>query len=128
MTILYALVSRGTTVLSEYTETSGNISTITRVLLSKIADEDGKMSYVYDQYVFHYIVENHILYLCMCDDKQKRMIPFGFLEDIKTQFKAKYGDRAQTAIAFSLNDDFGRVLSKQMVLYKYILIIHIYMY
>ncbi len=114
MTILYALVARGKTVLAEYTFTSGNFPTITRVLLGKIADEDGKMSYVYDQHVFHYIIENHIIYMCMCDDMNKRRIPFGFLEDIKQRFKATYGDRAQTAIAFAMSDDFGRTMQKQM--------------
>ena len=87
MTILYALVARGKTVLAEYTFTSGNFPTITRVLLGKIVDEDGKMSYVYDQYVFHYIIENHIIYMCMCDDMNKRRIPFGFLEDIRQRLR-----------------------------------------
>lgn len=46
---LYSLVARGKTVLAEFTFTTGNFPTITRVLLGKIAPEDGKMSYVYDQ-------------------------------------------------------------------------------
>ena len=50
MTILYSLVARGKTVLSEFTFTSGNFPTITRLLLAKIdSANDGKMSYVYDQ-------------------------------------------------------------------------------
>ena len=118
MTILYALVARGKVVLAEFTSTSGNFPTITRVLLGKIPDEDGKMSYVYDQYVFHYIVENHLIYMCMCDDTNKRRIPFAFLEDIKQRFKATYGDRAQSAIAFAMNDDFGRILAKQLEFYN----------
>mmetsp|Transcript_20342 Transcript_20342/g.18481 ORF Transcript_20342/g.18481 Transcript_20342/m.18481 type:complete len:217 (-) Transcript_20342:5-655(-) len=118
MTILYCLISRKQTVLAEYTSTSGNFPTITRVLLGKIADVDGKMSYIYDQYVFHYIIENHILYMCMCDDMNKRRIPFAFLEDIQQRFKVTYGDKAQTAIAFSMNNDFGRVLQKQMDFYN----------
>mmetsp|Transcript_26205 Transcript_26205/g.84746 ORF Transcript_26205/g.84746 Transcript_26205/m.84746 type:complete len:105 (+) Transcript_26205:57-371(+) len=69
MTILYALVARGNTVLAEYTFTSGNFPTITRVLLGKIPEQDGKMSYVYDQYVFHYVVENKMTFLCMADER-----------------------------------------------------------
>ena len=118
MTILYAVVSRGKTVLAEYTSITGNFPTVTRVLLGKIADEDAKMSYVYDQYVFHYIVENHIIYMCMCDDMNKRRIPFGFLDDIKQRFKATYGDRIQTALAFAMSDDFGRTMQKQMDFYN----------
>ena len=71
MTILYSLVARGKTVLSEFTFTSGNFPTITRLLLAKIdCGRDGKVSYVYDQYVFHYLCDDGILYLCMCDDDQ----------------------------------------------------------
>ena len=113
MTILYALVARSTTVLAEYTFTSGNFPTITRVLLGKIPENDHKMSYVYDQYVFHYVVENKITFLCMADEGSKRRVPFAFLDDVKNRFFATYGDRGQTAIAFGMNEDFGRTLRKQ---------------
>jgi len=54
----------------------------------------------------------------MCDDMAKRRIPFSFLEDIMSRFQSQYGSQAQTAIAFSMNEDFGRVLQKQMELYN----------
>mmetsp|Transcript_15283 Transcript_15283/g.20159 ORF Transcript_15283/g.20159 Transcript_15283/m.20159 type:complete len:216 (+) Transcript_15283:118-765(+) len=114
MTILYGLVARNKTVLAEYTFTSGNFPTITRVLLGKIPETDSKMSYVYDKYVFHYLVSEGLTYLCMADDNTKRRLPFAFLEDIKNRFQATYGDRAQSAIAFAMNEDFGRTLQKQM--------------
>ena len=118
MTILYGLIARGKNVLAEYTFTSGNFPTITRVLLGKIPDTDGKMSYVYDQHVFHYIVENHIIYMCMCDDMNKRRIPFLFLDDIKQRFVAAYGEQAQTAHAFAMSEEFGRTMQKQMEFYN----------
>ena len=117
MTILYSLVARGKTVLSEFTFTSGNFPTITRLLLAKLdCGRDGKVSYVYDQYVFHYLCDDGILYLCMCDDdqSQKRRIPFAFLEDIKSRFLDAHGDERHTAIAFAMNHEFSRVLRRQM--------------
>lgn len=115
MTILYALVSKGKTVLAEYTNASGNFPTITRVLLGKIPEnEDGKMSYVYDNHVFHYIVENRIIYLCMCDETDKRRIPFDFLENIKQLFNETYSEQVQTAIAFAFNSEFAPVLMNRM--------------
>lgn len=48
---VYALVSREKTVLAEYTASSGNFPTVTRVLLAKIPSHDGRMSYVYDKCV-----------------------------------------------------------------------------
>ena len=84
MPIFYALVARGKTVLAEFTARSGNFPTVTRVLLGKINEAtDAKMSYMYDEYVFHYMVDAGITYLCLADEKQKRRIPFMFLEDIK---------------------------------------------
>mmetsp|Transcript_26809 Transcript_26809/g.36858 ORF Transcript_26809/g.36858 Transcript_26809/m.36858 type:complete len:112 (+) Transcript_26809:104-439(+) len=85
--IVYALCARGKSVLVEYTSTSGNFPVVTRVLLSKIPPQDGKMSYVYDRYVFHYVVECGITYLCMTNEKQTRRVPFAFLEDIRRRFK-----------------------------------------
>jgi len=119
MTIVYALVSRQKTVLAEYTETSGNFPTVTRVLLSKIPNVDGRMSYVYDQYVFHYSVQNGICYLCMSDENDKHRLPYAFLEDMQRQFIAKYGnDQPQKAIAFSMNDQFSSIIRERMNYYN----------
>jgi vesicle-associated membrane protein 7 len=122
MTILYALVARGKTVLSEFTFTSGNFPTITRLLLGKIdMGRNGKMSYVYDAYVFHYLCADGLLYLCMCDDaagSAKRRVPFAFLDDVRARFLGAYGDEAHTAIAFAMNLEFSRVLQRQMELFN----------
>lgn len=98
---------------------SGNFPTVTRVLLEKIPVQDGKMTYVYDDYVFHYIVENGICYLCMSDEKNKHRIPFGFLEDVKNNFITTFGlEAAQTAIAFAMNEDFKNVIAERMEFYN----------
>jgi hypothetical protein len=65
-------------------------------------------------FVFHYVVEGGITYLCLADEQQKRRIPFLFLQDIKERFVSTYGDRAKTAIAFAMNTEFSRVLSDRM--------------
>jgi vesicle-associated membrane protein 7 len=115
MPIFYALVARGTIVLTEHTPRSGNFTTVTRVLLSKINPaSDSKMSYIYDDYVFHYMTEDGLTYLCLSDEQQKRRIPFLFLVDIKEKFVAAYGSRAKTAIAYAM-PEFGRTLQDRMV-------------
>ena len=118
MSIVYALVSREKTVLAEYTSTSGNFPTVTRVLLGKIPPQDGKMSYVYDSYIFHYVVEKGMTYLCMTDGDENRRIPFTFLADIRQKFVATYGDRGNTAIAFAMNEEFQHVLRRQMAFFN----------
>ena len=73
------------------------------------------MTYVYDEYVFHYVVEGGICYLCMSDEKNKHRVPFAFLEDMKTNFISKYGlEAAQTAIAFAMNEEFRGVIEQGM--------------
>ena len=67
------------------------------------------------RYLFHYVSENGIVYLCMADEEFGRRVPFNFLEDISKRFKTTYGDRGRTAMAYSLNEEFSRVLARQMV-------------
>jgi len=116
MPIIYALVTRSTHVLAEYTSQglTGNFSTVTRVLLKKIPKEDGKLSYIYDKHIFHYMVSQELTYLCMTDKEFQRLVAFQFLDEIKTRFLNTYGDRGKTAIAFAFNADFQRVLQQQM--------------
>ena len=100
------------------TNATGNFPTVTRVLLEKIPPQDGRMTYVYDEYVFHYVVENGICYLCMSDEPSKHRIPFAFLEDVKQRFLQQFGlEQAQQAIAFSMNEGFKAVLGERMDFY-----------
>jgi vesicle-associated membrane protein 7 len=85
------------------------------MLLAKIPATDGRMTYVYDDHVFHYFVEDGICYLCMSDDKNKHRLPFAFLHDIKNLFLQKYTlEYALSAIAFSLNEDFSEIIRQRM--------------
>lgn len=114
--LLYSLVSRGVDVLAEFTEAGlqGNFASITRVLLKKIPKEDGKCSYVYDEYVFHYLVSGGVTYLCMCDKELARLIAFRFLTAIQSEFIRLYATRWSTARAYDFNADFSRVLERSM--------------
>lgn len=114
MPIIYTLASRGLQVLAEYTSAahSGNFSSITRVLLKKIPAEDGKLSYVYDQYIFHYVVSRGMTYLCMTDQNYSKILSFQFLAEVESEFLRLYGSRWQTAVAYSFNGDFSKVLSR----------------
>lgn len=114
MTIIYALVARKTVILAEYTTSTGNFTTVTQAILEKIPDNDSKMSYVYDRYLFHYISEDGLIYLCMAEESFGRQLPFGFLTDVKGKFQQMYDSRGRSAEAYGMNDDFSRVLAKLM--------------
>lgn len=73
--IVYSVVAHGQIVLAEYSSSTGNFPTITRVVLSKIRpnqtwkrdakseDDKVKKSYKYDSYVFHLLIERDLVFL-----------------------------------------------------------------
>ncbi|KAF9355717.1 hypothetical protein BGX26_006226 [Mortierella sp. AD094] len=115
MSIIYALVARGNVILTEYTSSSGNFTTVTEAILEKIPPNNSKLTYVYDRYLFHYICEDGLTYMCMADDSFGRRIPFAFLQDIKEKFLAQYGrERAlESLVPYSMNE-FSKTIAKQM--------------
>lgn len=69
MTILYALVARGSVVLAEFSGTSTNASSIARQILEKIpGNNDSNVSYSQDRYIFHVKRTDGLTVLCMADD------------------------------------------------------------
>ncbi|KAG0002115.1 Vesicle-associated membrane protein [Entomortierella chlamydospora] len=115
MSIIYALVARGTIILAEYTNSSGNFTTVTEAILEKIPPNNSKLTYVYDRYLFHYICEDGLTYMCMADDSFGRRVPFAFLQDIKERFLTHYGhERALNAqVPYAMNE-FSKTIAKQM--------------
>ena len=104
--------------LAEKEMTPGNFPTIGRVLLNKVKPTDTKMSFVYDKYVFHYIVDDDVVYMCMADIDSKRRIPFAYLNDIKNRFEEMYGATIKTAIENNMNEEFSKVMEKRMEFYN----------
>ncbi|RKP25363.1 synaptobrevin, partial [Syncephalis pseudoplumigaleata] len=118
MSIIYALVARSATILAEHTSSNGNFPTVTQHILEKIPEEDSKLTYVYDRYLFHYISQNGIVYMCMADDAFGRRIPFAFLEDIKTRFSSMYSaEQISSAIAYGMNE-FSKIIAERMDFYS----------
>eukprot|EP00730_Choanoeca_flexa_P008320 TRINITY_DN12475_c0_g9_i2.p1 TRINITY_DN12475_c0_g9~~TRINITY_DN12475_c0_g9_i2.p1 ORF type:complete len:253 (+),score=47.67 TRINITY_DN12475_c0_g9_i2:41-760(+) len=117
MALIYSLVARGNTILAEYTDSSGNFTTVTQNILDKIPSRDQKCTYVYDQYLFHYIREEGIVYLCLADEGFGRRIPFAFLAQISKDF-SPYKNGAHKAIAYGYNREFSPVLQRQMAAYS----------
>jgi vesicle-associated membrane protein 7 len=118
MSIIYGLVARGSVILAEHTSSSGNFTQVTQAILEKIPPNNSKLTYVYDRYLFHYICEDGLTYMCMADDAFERRISFAFLQDIKEKFLAKYSkERANTALPYGMGE-FAKVIEKQMDYYS----------
>ncbi|KAJ2714675.1 hypothetical protein H4R19_001604 [Coemansia spiralis] len=116
--IVYALVARRATVLAEHSSTAGNFQQVTQTILDKIPPNDSKLTYVYDRYLFHYISEGGIVYLCIADDKFGRRVPFAFLQDMVDRFVAAFTvAEIEGAPALGLAS-FGRTIAAQMDYYS----------
>ena len=101
---------------------AGNFPLVTRALLAKIAvEKDTRMSYIYDSYMFHYVVESTMIFLVMCsnDDSTKKRVAFQFLEDIKKDWRLRYDEQVENkAIAFAMQAEFSPILQGQMNRYN----------
>eukprot|EP01125_Pyxidicula_operculata_P000667 TRINITY_DN1064_c1_g1_i1.p1 TRINITY_DN1064_c1_g1~~TRINITY_DN1064_c1_g1_i1.p1 ORF type:complete len:131 (-),score=9.83 TRINITY_DN1064_c1_g1_i1:105-497(-) len=117
MSIIYSLVSRGDTVLSEWTSSRGNFQVITRDLLKRIDQfTDKKMSYFYGERThFHIVVDGGLIYLCMADSSFQSRRAYAYLMDIKTKFLSKFGESWQNAIALQFDAQFSRILQQSAV-------------
>ncbi|PIK61191.1 putative vesicle-associated membrane protein 7 isoform X2 [Apostichopus japonicus] len=83
MPILYSTVARGTTVLACQASCRGNFNEVVEQVLMKITPENAKLTYSNESYLFHYITDDRIVYLCITDDEFERSRAFAFLSEVK---------------------------------------------
>ncbi|MEE6496361.1 hypothetical protein FKM82_002323 [Ascaphus truei] len=114
MAILFAVVARGTTILAKHAWCGGNFLEVTEQILAKIPSENSKLTYSHGSYLYHYICQDRIIYLCITDDDYERSRAFNFLNEIKKRFQTTYGSRAQTALPYAMNSEFSSVLAAQL--------------
>lgn len=118
MPLLYTVISRGTTVLSRYATCAGNFAEVTEQVLAKIPPgESGRLTYSHASYLFHYVAQDGIIFLCITDDEFERQRAFLYLEDVKQRFEVTYGARVHSALPYAMNSEFAQVLATQMKYY-----------
>lgn len=71
MPLLYSVVARGSMVLAKCATCAGNFEEVTEQILAKIPPQNDKMTYSQGPYLFHYIYEDQIVYMCITDDVSK---------------------------------------------------------
>ncbi|XP_064486493.1 vesicle-associated membrane protein 7-like [Ornithodoros turicata] len=118
MPILYCVVARGGTVLSRYASCAGNFAEVTEQILQRVSADTPKLTYTHGSYLFHYILKDGIIYLCITDDEFDRAKAFHFLSQIQTRFQVSYGRQAHSALAYAMNSEFSRVLANEMKHYS----------
>ncbi|KAJ7980257.1 Vesicle-associated membrane protein [Quillaja saponaria] len=116
---IYGFVARGTMILAEYTEFTGNFPAIAAQCLQKLPSSNNKFTYNCDHHTFNFLVEDGYAYCVVAKESVGKQISIAFLERLKADFKKRYGGgKADTAKAKSLNKEFGPVMKEHM---KYII-------
>ncbi|KAJ4969206.1 hypothetical protein NE237_015907 [Protea cynaroides] len=113
--LIYSFVARGTVILAEYTEFSGNFVSIASQCLQKLPASNNKFTYNCDTHTFNYLVDNGFTFCVVAVESIGRQIPIAFLERVKEDFNKRYGGgKAATAVANSLKKEFGPKLKEHM--------------
>ncbi|GLJ04864.1 hypothetical protein SUGI_0005020 [Cryptomeria japonica] len=113
--LIYSFVSRGTAILADHTDFTGNFTLIAYQCLEKLPTTNNKFTYNCDRHTFNYLVEDGFTYGVVAEESVGRQVPMAFLERIKEDFKKRYsGGRAEIAISNSLNKEFGPKLKEHM--------------
>ncbi|KAF7369185.1 VAMP/synaptobrevin-like protein [Mycena venus] len=121
MSLIHALVARGSTILAEHQAGKRNFSQATEKILSKIPPNDSKLTYVWEEFLFHYISEGGFTYLVMADDSAGRRMPFAFLADLQRKFTSAPSSSMATSTdtpAHGLQGSFGPVIADLMHTYN----------
>ncbi|KAL8158030.1 vesicle-associated membrane protein 724 [Apium graveolens] len=112
---IYSFVARGTMILAEFTEFTGNFPAIATQCLQKLPSTNNKFTYNCDHHTFNFLVEDGYAYCVVAKDTIGKQISIAFLERVAADFKKRYGGgKAGTAVAKSLNKEFGPLMKQHM--------------
>ncbi|PCH38932.1 VAMP/synaptobrevin-like protein [Wolfiporia cocos MD-104 SS10] len=122
MSLIHALVARGSIILAEHKSGQRDFSQATQTILSKIPPNNSKLTYVWEQYLFHYVSEGGFTYLVMAEDSAGRRMPFTFLAELQQRFtsapSASDSDSFSSAPAYALQGTFGPTIAQLMHTYN----------
>ncbi|KAG5005405.1 hypothetical protein JHK86_029544 [Glycine max] len=103
--LIYSFVAKGTVVLAEHTQYTGNFSTIAVQCLQKLPSNSSKYTYSCDGHTFNFLLDNGFVFLVVADESIGRSVPFVFLERVKDDFMKRYGASIKNDGAHPLADD-----------------------
>ncbi|KAI0079781.1 VAMP/synaptobrevin-like protein [Panus rudis PR-1116 ss-1] len=119
MSLIHALVAKGNTILAEHQSGARDFSNAVQTVLSKIPPNNSKLTYVWEQYLFHYVSEGGYIYLVMADDEAGRRMPFAFLTELQSKFNALGQSSALSSPpAYALQGTFGPTIAQLMNQYN----------
>ncbi|XP_014670529.1 PREDICTED: vesicle-associated membrane protein 7-like [Priapulus caudatus] len=116
MTIDYSLIARGEVIIVSHQIGSGNYHSIAESMLPNIPlNVNTKITYTSESFMYHVVVEDGLIYLCVSEPAFGRLVPYAFLKEIQKRFTSgSLPIRAATCGENGLQRDFEQVLAAQM--------------
>ncbi|UZJ56531.1 hypothetical protein CBS101457_005851 [Exobasidium rhododendri] len=113
--IVLSMVASGSTVLVEtHDEEHARFLAAAETILTKIQPNATRLSYSFENWLFHYVADGDIVYLCAADGEMGRRLPFAFLSEIQKKFTSTFDSALLTDARPSDFNAFTSTLSSTM--------------
>ncbi|SPO20858.1 related to vesicle-associated membrane protein 7 [Ustilago trichophora] len=89
--IVLALVAKGSHILAEtHDPIHDRFLPAAQTILSRIPSESSKLSYAFEEWLFHYVSQDGMVYMAVADAETGRRIPFAFLGHLQKKFLSSF--------------------------------------
>lgn len=110
MSLIHAVVARGSTVLVEYGGMQEHIQA-TKTILPQVPSNNSKLTFSWQQYLIHCSWEEGITYLVIADESVGKRTPFAFLSELQRKFASAPSSSSDSTPAYALQSSFGPVIT-----------------
>ncbi|CAO1618308.1 unnamed protein product [Parajaminaea phylloscopi] len=91
MPLPLALVASGSEILVESHDADAErFLAAASTILTRIPPNSSRLSYAFEDWLFHYVSEEGLVYLCVADGQGGRRLPFAFLAEVQKEFLAAF--------------------------------------
>ncbi|KAH7097283.1 vesicle-associated membrane protein [Auriculariales sp. MPI-PUGE-AT-0066] len=118
MSLIISTVSRGADILASHTTGRRDFSNAVTTILGKIPPNDSKLTYVWEQYLIHYVSQGGTTYLVLADEAAGRRLPFAYLAELQRSFTSSYDASYISSAPSSSFHDFESRLAELMKRYN----------
>ncbi|SJX60322.1 related to vesicle-associated membrane protein 7 [Sporisorium reilianum f. sp. reilianum] len=89
--IVLALVAKGSHILAEtHDPAHDRFLPAAQTILSRIPPNSSKLSYAFEDWLFHYVSHDGMVYMAVADADTGRRMPFAFLAHVQKKFLSTY--------------------------------------
>jgi vesicle-associated membrane protein 7 len=120
MSIIYTIIAKDNEkILCDYTDYHGTFEQYTQNLIKKTNNNIPKATITFKDFLFHYISNDNLIYMCMAENNYPIDTAFEFLDVIKENFEKTFTKiEINQAYAYSFNNKFKYIIQSKMNYYN----------